>query len=137
MGSLLSTRRYRDKYSCYALINSIKQTSCSGCALSCTRTLAAWARNYQLARPDSKYPSWSDPGEVPAAQVLRKAGALLCGASKRGRTTLEHVKPKKKGLKNVWIERELRNWCFLRFVGSICYCCPVVDENCRRKITGW
>lgn len=64
------------------------------------------------------YAGWSEPGESPAESALGACGAIVCGSYRKGKTgSLEHVKPKKRGLKSVWIERDTRNWVFLRFVG--------------------
>lgn len=97
-----------------------RQTSCSGCALSVTRTFAAWSRNRQLSLASSSYASWSELEETEGEQQLRRLGAHICGGYRKGKSgALEHVKPKKKGLKCVWIERDSRNYCFLRFVSTL------------------
>lgn len=93
------------------------QTSCSGCALSITHSFESWATNRSLAQPESRYPTWFDDQDSPAERQLRACGAVLCGSYRKGRSgCMEHVKPKKKGMRSVWIERDFRNWCFIRMV---------------------
>ena len=71
----------------------------------------------RLSRPGFLYASWSEVAETSAESALTACGAIVCGSYRKGKTgSIEHIKPKKKGLKNVWIERESRNWAFLRFV---------------------
>ena len=104
-------------------LTEITQTSCSGCALSVTRTLGAWARNRMLANVEGPYSAWAERDETANERALRQSGALLCGGFKRGKTgALEHVKPKTRGMKSVWIERDSRNWCFMRFVSCTAGC---------------
>lgn len=63
--------------------------------------------------------AWCEDEQTFAESRLRELGFTLYWHDKDGGLKLEHIKPRVRGVKDVYIETESRNWCYLRLVSTI------------------
>ena len=108
------------------LMSLCAQCGCPGCALRCCVSFAEWAKNRRLTvvphgtRPPP-YLYWGDQKESDAAKIFRALDIVKCSEERVGsesevrRVGGGFVGAKGKG---VFVERQERNWIFLKIVRS-------------------
>lgn len=103
------------------------QVGCPNCALRICSSFAEWARIRRLTvvphgSSPPPYELWGDADESDASRILRALDVVKCG-EQRATDDSHEVRRVAAGFvgagkgKGVWVERQERNWVYLRIVG--------------------